>query len=449
MLIDDQVRVSNIVKLSKMTYKQKIVTVFETDTAKAEIFLNTLQDVVFWLIQNFEEANLEFPLSVTKYKRIKKLFGTTDCTCDEKGFSTINTYLKDIIQNDANEEDYYNIIGEAFFGKDLKIQNHYDEIFILSLTSKYKNIGSKEVAVAFEEDSDILIMNDGGSFNCNLGSFLKDFFGDSGDFDFYGEAKQLIKKKIPHFDIQEELNKLCMKYQKKIENDYGLVYGAVMFCDFLGWKGLWKNDIEHEALKNANRLVGKIAKKFEELTNESLPLNKYFPVSTLLSISDTIALMTPMVYNIDKPKLFSLYSKIGKFILENSIEIFPLRGAFTIGEFNYTNNIMIGPAIDEAASWHELADWIGIILAPTAQFEYDITELSKRPEEIIQYEQIPLKVNKGCLRYCISWNEPKDAIINIVRKNKSLIPEIANKYINTYNFLNNKKKNEGIKDGTY
>lgn len=434
MLIENQDELSKVVELSKQVYQQKLSTVFEMNSDKTDKLLNVLQEILFWLIPNFETENLEFPLTVTAYKKIKKFYDDAVETCNDSVPEKINAIIKDIILKNDDESDYYNILGTALFGKDPKSKKHFNEIFILSLTSKFKNIGVKRIAVVFKEKTELLLMDDGTYFNCDLESFLKDFFGKSKDYELSKKIRELVETTRTHFEAQQTINELCANYTNQISDDYELTDGAVMFCDFLGWKGLWKNDTRHKALKDANSLVKQISDEFDRLTTKILPLNKYFPISNLISISDTIVLMTPRVNDIDNSKLISLYADIGKFILEKSIELFPLRGAFTIGEFGYSNNIMIGPAIDEAASWHEMTDWIGIILTPTAQFEYDL--LNEESSNIVKYSKIPLKVNKDSLKYCLKWQEPDNAIIKKVRDTKALIPEIANKYINTYNFFN-------------
>lgn len=42
------------------------------------------------------------------------------------------------------------------------------------------------------------------------------------------------------------------------------------------------------------------------------------------------------------------------------------RGVITYGDFYLENNVLVGPAIDEASQWFEKADWMGCHLAPSA-----------------------------------------------------------------------------------
>lgn len=439
MILDDKRGLSEIVKLAKISYDKKISSLSEAMKPEFETLLNVAQGVTFGLIGHFEADNRDIPLNARPYAKIKKEYDNYQ-NGEEEATENTKNLLKDLILKD--EQIYHNLIGCAMFEKDSQENNHFNELFVCKLISKYKNIGEQLICVVFKKDIATLIMEDGERYDCDFTSFVADFFGSNlADIQsLFSELKECFKNnKISHLELQEKISQFCSEVQKKIDEDYSLVYGAVMFCDFLGWKGLWKNDEEPDALKKANSLVEDIRNTFQNYATKKVPLNKYFPVSELISISDTIALMMPKVNELRNKDVFELFADIGQYILEKSIMIYPLRGAFTVGQFNYTNNIMIGPAIDEAASWHEMADWIGIILTPTAQFEYG---LSEQIENIIQYP-IPLKNYRGQLNYCIKWNEPQNAIIEMVRRNKSLIPEIASKYINTAEFLKKALENGG------
>lgn len=69
----------------------------------------------------------------------------------------------------------------------------------------------------------------------------------------------------------------------------------------------------------------------------------------------------------------------------------PLRGAISYGQYSIKDNIMLGYVVDEAASWHESTDWIGVILTPSAQM---ITR-DKELKSITTYDKIPFKKKNG------------------------------------------------------
>ena len=430
-MLEDCQYLSKIVEFEIKLHDKTLKSMSEVCKNDFDLLLDVLQSVTFGILDNAGNTRMALPRGLNEfvkneYNKFKKSEGTTPT-------DKVKTKLRSSILED--EKIYYDLIGKALLGKDVQKDNRLNELFIFKLKSKYKNIGEQYICVYFENDDSFIII-EGKAQKINLVTFIENFFGKipSGCLENYDCIVEKIKNSNEqHSELQHNINEFCSSLQKSLDEDFSLVSGAVMFCDFLGWKGLWKNDKECKALKDASSLVEKIRKKFNELVNTVLPLNRYFPVNELISISDTIALLMPKVQDVDNEKLFELFSEIGKYILEESILIYPLRGAFTLGDFNYNNNIMIGPAIDEAASWHEAVDWIGIILAPTAQFEYDLT---KKPSvNICEYKSIPLKNIKTKIKYCVKWCEPQNAIIDMVRWNKSLIPEIASKYINTSDFL--------------
>jgi hypothetical protein len=95
---------------------------------------------------------------------------------------------------------------------------------------------------------------------------------------------------------------------------------------------------------------------------------------------------------------------------------------------------MLGYAVDEAASWHEATDWIGVILTPSAYIKVkDI-----RIEALTEYDKIPFKRSEKNLNKCVNWGyENTIELVDIISKKGPLIPEIAPKYLNTLAFLEN------------
>lgn len=66
---------------------------------------------------------------------------------------------------------------------------------------------------------------------------------------------------------------------------------------------------------------------------------------------------------------------------------------------------------------------------------------------IIKFDKIPFKQGYPKLDYCIKWNISEEEFDILREKIKSILPNIAAKYINTYSFLhmNGKEDNYGVK----
>ena len=81
--------------------------------------------------------------------------------------------------------------------------------------------------------------------------------------------------------------------------------------------------------------------------------------------------------NHPKPDVFLLYfANIASFLMILALDKgIVFRGAMTIGDYIQNENVVIGPAIADAASWYELANMIGIIVTPyCGQFISSICE---------------------------------------------------------------------------
>ncbi|MEN6623085.1 MAG: hypothetical protein ABFD50_16250, partial [Smithella sp.] len=179
--------------------------------------------------------------------------------------------------------------------------------------------------------------------------------------------------------------------------------GAVTFMDVLGWKGIW------ERRDDAGDILTKL---IEELRQQSFELiakepERYAGLSVeIKSISDTIAM-----FSIGKAQsVLDLHGQVNQLAICRSIaEEIPLRGATCYGRFTTKGNIMIGPAVDEAASWYEAADWICVILTPFALFN------CKDPmDNEIWFNKYPVltksygKIDTHCVNWCKEWETGRD-----------------------------------------
>lgn len=207
--------------------------------------------------------------------------------------------------------------------------------------------------------------------------------------------------------------------------------GAVTFLDVLGWKGIWQKR------KDAINTLLTLIKEIENVSNDiTIKQSEARGLTTrVLSISDTIAIFTAGDPKITIPIHVEICSKAIPASIEKRI---PLRGAISYGDFSLEKNIMVGPAVDEAASWHESTDWIGVVLTPSAKFNIDNDQTVKHLRE---YTKIPFKKKVNNLNLCVEWNFDKmDELYNIFNDMGPHIPEIAPKYLNTLEFINSINK---------
>jgi hypothetical protein len=207
--------------------------------------------------------------------------------------------------------------------------------------------------------------------------------------------------------------------------------GAVAFLDVLGWKGLWQEN--PAAIESLHSLILKTREKSEEITLEYSDVKELrgkSNITTVLSISDTIAVFTSASPSI----ALDIQSKICSWLLEYALsQSIPLRGAISYGEYSIKDNIMLGYAVDEAASWHETTDWIGVVITPSAKFQANVDSL----EKVTSYQKIPFKRTIKNLDLCVDWMfNNREELLDIINRKGPHIPEIAPKYLNTLAFLN-------------
>ncbi len=208
--------------------------------------------------------------------------------------------------------------------------------------------------------------------------------------------------------------------------DQEMPQGAVTFLDVLGWKGIWLRRAPNEVVRLLEGLVDLAKRTAWEQRGRTVAGEV-----EVLSVSDTIVLLT---YG-KAEQVLPVHGLICEKIICDSIRNgIPIRGATSYGGFAVSDGstILIGPAIDEAAAWHEALDWIGLIMTPSAQYSWRPTA------PWAMYNDAPIKgwgaKPLWCLDWPRSWNED-DEIQRIFAEAGPLDPSIAGKYMNTLAFF--------------
>lgn len=207
---------------------------------------------------------------------------------------------------------------------------------------------------------------------------------------------------------------------------------VITFLDVLGWKGIYHR--KTDSIATLKRFIEEIRSQ-ASIYRGSIELNS--KTIEVRSISDTIVLFTPCLKK-DALKVIDMHGMLCKWIIPRSIELeIPVRGAISFGEFDTVDNIFVGKAVDEAATWHELADWIGVILTPSAEYILQ----SDNSECWVKYNP-PIKALPGikfqCVNWTIDWELREKKIERLKEKFCQLgpiIPEIAGKFANTLKFI--------------
>ena len=169
--------------------------------------------------------------------------------------------------------------------------------------------------------------------------------------------------------------------------------GAFALLDCLGFKGIW------ERVGNPNEVITKfreIEKQIpEKLANSFSAVNAYpaFKIATAF-LSDTITIAT---YIEDQrppdertKAVLVLATSLAAQLVADSFSKDPipllLRGCVTYGEFIVDGTLLLGPAVDEAATLHQIPEGAFIWIAPSTESirsigSKNLAEAMQRPEK--------------------------------------------------------------------
>lgn len=214
--------------------------------------------------------------------------------------------------------------------------------------------------------------------------------------------------------------------------------GAITFLDVLGWKGIWTRDQEAiaklrgliaAALDSIRRTLHIGAEHLADLRGVD---ERHIQIE---SISDTIVIFTPGAAT----ATLWLHGALCQVIVCESMDRrIPVRGATCYGAYESREHIMVGPGIDEAASWHESTDWIGVIQTPSAYLLY--SEPAHVPRVWVPYAP-PLKLGRVdtlCVDWSRHWREvlgrDEAGLKNLFAEMGPLDTTIASKYLNALAF---------------
>lgn len=184
--------------------------------------------------------------------------------------------------------------------------------------------------------------------------------------------------------------------------------GAIAFLDILGFKGIWQSREPDQVISILDNVVPRVTQKYQDnLQGQEIPFKMASPAVTILS--DTVVL----VIESDNPLCLAILSSVILDLFDYFAEhgLF-FRGAISYGAYVKKGSTFIGPAIDDVATWYQVANWIGVIATPKTSYRIDrfsaltlrFRQIDKAVPCFIKY-QVPAKINPPYL-YLNSLNWP-------------------------------------------
>ena len=360
----------------------------------------------------------------------------------------IEDYNK-VIELEPNDASYYNSRGNAYLmlEKYDKASNDYNEAIRLNNSPTiYTNRGKtysklKRYEEAINEYKKAIKLNP----NYEEANELKEITSNYLCGNFRKTKGLLLSFRKKYIKSSEENQiEVYLEELTAIKNFLEITQkeleGYLTFADILGWKGIWKKqNTDDEKIDTLNTLLfikHKLEEEFKE-EEENYKINL---------ISDTYVIFS---------KNFQINGRLSKRLIELCLKNdLLIRGATSYGKFYNNDMVYIGQAVDEAASWHEKGEEIGIFYTSSAK-------LSIKEGNSIEYELKNSYLKKGTIKtklgeiktYYINWynKETKKDFYRIM-KDEVISPDISSKYLNTEESIEkhlNVKNNKILRSNKY
>jgi len=199
-----------------------------------------------------------------------------------------------------------------------------------------------------------------------------------------------------------------MVEQSKIEKQFGVV----VLLDSLGTKGIWKKKDPEKVVKIWDAMVEAIRGGGLKEPGQNKIATKVMAFSDTIIMTHTGSALKDILSNVG----LSMATLIPYGI---AYDIF-FRGCISVGEFYSSDKIVIGPAIDEAAHYYELPQWIGVSAAPSTYKELEKSSDSFKSKYFSKWD-VPLRNTIEKNGWIINWKEfQTNSVIFEILKNKKI-----------------------------
>lgn len=158
------------------------------------------------------------------------------------------------------------------------------------------------------------------------------------------------------------------------------------------------------------------------------------------------------------PYLITLSDALKPFMFYGIKNHILLRGSIAMGDYLYSDEAtLLGPAVNDAADWCEMADWCGIVLTPSCGLKYESMYHDKNaPHRAIMEEyafceyDVPLKNGTRQNMWSLSWPKMYHGKDNNFTSTRGFFEDLAKfcipkgtetKYQNTIQFFRYWKEN--------
>lgn len=196
--------------------------------------------------------------------------------------------------------------------------------------------------------------------------------------------------------------------------------GVVVFLDALGMKGVWRDKKTAKTITRWEKFI----EEFERYVR-SQKLKSY----TFTAFSDTVIITK------NDPCLESALIETGRMLISPfgyaMLQGIHFRGAISVGEFYVRDTVILGKAVDEAAQYYTMPEWVGISAAPSTHriLQKIKEERGNKNNPIRSFTQcdIPIKNGLELNGWALKWPEYDNYLPSLsqsVRRNYNSLREI-------------------------
>lgn len=198
--------------------------------------------------------------------------------------------------------------------------------------------------------------------------------------------------------------------------------GIIALLDALGTKGIWARSDPQSVINAWKETLDMFELSLNRTKNQEIQ-------HTFLAFSDTLIIILPIEDDIVSAIPYMAELLMTPFVWALTQGIF-FRGVISIGEYEQSESMIIGPAIDEAAEWYTLPDWMGISLTPSASFGVDrlFEQGADLSRWFVRYN-IPMKSGLNTINgWALAWPHGSFETINVSGKSISAKTLILNSF---------------------
>jgi hypothetical protein len=178
--------------------------------------------------------------------------------------------------------------------------------------------------------------------------------------------------------------------------------GAVALIDALGFRGIWERHVPDDVLAELNTMKDWL----ETRVKAQFCLQPWIQCEAAF-LSDTIAISMALDESAENRDALSvLYlAEVISWVLDRALRSsisLAYRGAIAVGSYEVSSHVLIGPAIDDAAYAHELAQGAVVWLSPGARDQVS-QWLTDHPQNarLVMFD-VPLKGGDTFSTYTVS-----------------------------------------------